>query len=113
MNEPTNEQLAEWIERGLATEGVREDRGHYLYRQTGGICRSCALGLAAIGKLGIEEADEQWQRVPGCVDGLAKMLGIDEIRAQAIEDHHVELYGNGQLKSAREIAQMLRNGEIE
>lgn len=113
MNEPTNEQLAEWIEKGLATEGVTEDRNHYLNRDSSQLCRACALGLAAIGKLGLEEADGQWQRVPGCVGGLAKMLGIAEIRAQAIEDHHIELYGNGQRRTAREIAAMLRNGEIE
>lgn len=108
--EPTNQQIAEWIEAGLATEGAREHYRTYLSRPSDGICLVCALGLAVVGKCGSIDAAwaarmEQPQNLsPDHM--LARILGISEGRADDIELPHI----GG--TSAAEIAQMLRNGEI-
>lgn len=108
-NEPTNEQLAEWIEKGLATEGVQEATAPYL-SMYGLPCKVCALGAMIIGKVGdIERAREavcemNFQTIEA---DIAKALGFSPVLARQIDDLHKSE------KTAREIAAILRNGEIE
>lgn len=115
MNEPTNEQLAEWIEKGLATEGVKESHGDYFTEREKGVCKVCALSLAAIGRHGIDPVrdalEANWELEDTAISShrvLAGLLDITAARAALIERQHFNHVG----KSAAEIAQMLRRGEI-
>lgn len=107
MTEPTNEQLAEWIEQGLQDPRVEEaHNAYFMATNEPGLCRVCALSIALIGKVGFEEAERRCTSRSLGVNMYARELGVSFDRANAIEDAHL-----GETKAA-EIAAMLRRGEI-
>lgn len=110
----TKEQLAEWIEAGLAHHGeVREDHEYPLnrpYHPTEYRC--CALGLAVVGKLGSPEKAyhalrERLESPQDYLDAFATLLDIPRERAEVIDQEHCE-----RKLSARKIADRLRKRTI-
>lgn len=108
MTEPTNEDLARWIEAGLATPSTEESRDNY-FHDDGQVCLVCAMSLAAIGKIGLREVEEALDDEVGpesSLEVLAEIVGIPFELADKIENLHCRDI------TAAEIAQMLRRGEI-
>lgn len=109
-------QIAEWIEKGLQTPNVEENRAIFL----GGRTRTwygrdeyvvgCALGLAVIGKMGSADAALRAYKEDGS-DGFqtcAKLLGIDRELGEQINCAHA--FG---FMKASEIANRLRTAPDE
>ena len=109
----TPNQLAEFIEEGLR-RGVKEDMNVFLVRRGffwfSPIC-GCALGLAAVGKMGARQALKAYrisQKVPagaGC-QAISEIVDIPTETAVRVSSAH------SRKMSALEIASRLRSGNL-
>jgi len=109
----TNEQLAEWIELGLANGEFRENHSIYLediYCENRLVVHGCALGAALVGKEGdalsaVSLFQEKLNREEKfcCISDFAGRLDISFDLASRIDQLHWK-----QRRPARVIAAMLR-----
>lgn len=105
----SKKELADLIEKGLQTPGVKESPQYYLVSDGENGCIACALGLAYVGLVGdAKKADERYWENYGLSTGfrnLAGLLNIPLDLATRINSDHVT--GT----SAIDIASQLREEE--
>ena len=112
----TRRELAEAMIRGIETPGVLESDCDYVSKdKKKGLCRTCALGAALIGKCNgdSDEAAAMWRAAhevrteDGPIAAMADMLSISDSLAEEVELKHCDG------ETIRQIAAWLKEGENE